>query len=414
MSNQRIWAPLCDGDLAAGMRTAVLDIASELRAITFDDPSLTGAGAAGILYSYLAQAFPDGDFAPEVEPPLNTAIDLVERTPLPLWLYSGLCGFAWSLEHAYPAALEANDDDPNLEIDNVLYNALSQSPWPGDYDLMRGLVGLGVYALERAPREGAIRCMHRIIDRLAEKAEEREDGITWWTSPQFMGAGAKFHPDGVHTLGVAHGVPGAIGMLGRACLLPEVARRARPLLEGAVAWLLRQRLPPSSPSSFAYVAEGASKPARSAWCYGDPGIAATLLLASRAIGNEAWERVAIEIGIQAASRPPETAGVVDAGVCHGSAGLAHLFNRMYQATGLAPFAEAARFWFQWTLEFRQPGKGIGGFLPYKGETEPQLATGFLNGGSGIALALLGGITPIEPNWDRVLLCSIPPQNASGG
>lgn len=33
--------------------------------------------------------------------------------------------------------------------------------------------------------------------------------------------------------------------------------------------------------------------------------------------------------------------------------------------------------------------------------------GFLTGAAGIGLALLGAVSPVEPSWDRLLLCSVP-------
>ena len=100
----------------------------------------------------------------------------------------------------------------------------------------------------------------------------------------------------------------------------------------------------------------------------------------------------------------------DAGLCHGAAGLAHLFNRMFQTTGDERLAEAARFWFQWTLSFRQPGEGIAGFRSWKmdpgGETSWQTDSGLLEGAPGIGLALLAAVSPVEPAWDRVFLVSL--------
>src|SRR5258707_545491 len=44
----------------------------------------------------------------------------------------------------------------------------------------------------------------------------------------------------------------------------------------------------------------------------------------------AWEVDAVRIALRAADRPGEKSGVVDSGLCHGAAGLGHLFNRTYQ------------------------------------------------------------------------------------
>ncbi|SRR6266536_3468501 len=73
------------------------------------------------------------------------------------------------------------------------------------------------------------------------------------------------------------------------------------------------------------------------------------------------EREALAIARRADAREPEIAGVKDAGLCHGAAGLGHIFNRLFQATGEEVFREAARYWFERTLEMKRTGQGIAGF-----------------------------------------------------
>jgi hypothetical protein len=85
---------------------------------------------------------------------------------------------------------------------------------------------------------------------------------------------------------------------------------------------------------------------------------------------------------------------------------------MYHTTGEERLAEAARFWFQRTLELRQPGEGVGGFRSWGtiGEGIDNLGwrdePGFLEGAAGVGLALLGAISDVEPAWDRVLAISV--------
>jgi len=62
------------------------------------------------------------------------------------------------------------------------------------------------------------------------------------------------------------------------------------------------------------------------------------------------------------------------------------------------------------LNMRKIGQGVGGFLKLTRPTpqdpivwEPSPA--FLDGAVGVALALLAALTPIEPQWDRLLLIS---------
>jgi hypothetical protein len=103
--------------------------------------------------------------------------------------------------------------------------------------------------------------------------------------------------------------------------------------------------------------------------------------------------------------------VVDTQLCHGSAGVAHAFARLHRATGDPACADAARFWFERTLELRRPGRGLAGFRTWSYERtregewmdDPRLLTGI----AGTGLALLGAVADEEPAWDRAFLLSIP-------
>ncbi|HSK76582.1 MAG TPA: lanthionine synthetase LanC family protein, partial [Thermoanaerobaculia bacterium] len=225
-------------------------------------------------------------------------------------------------------------------------------------------------------------------------------------------------PQGNYNLGVAHGVPGIVAALAGIVAAGVAQPRAGRLLEEAVAWMLAEgKLPPGAGAVFpSHLAPGASpKPSRQAWCYGDPGIAAALLGAARQAGEPSWEREALETARSAAACSREAAGIKDAGLCHGAAGLGHLWNRLWQASGEPVFADTARAWFEWTLDFRQPGRGSAGFLARDMDDDGQPKwvedTGFLTGTAGIGLTLLGALFPIEPAWDRVLLVSIPSRRA---
>jgi hypothetical protein len=90
--------------------------------------------------------------------------------------------------------------------------------------------------------------------------------------------------------------------------------------------------------------------------------------------------------------------------------VAHIFNRIYQAEGNGRCLDAAIEWYQRAMNFREVGKGVGGFASL---TRPDLSgdpvwepnPAFLDGAAGIALAFLAAVTPIEPEWDRLLLVS---------
>src|SRR5262249_33503999 len=96
-------------------------------------------------------------------------------------------------------------------------------------------------------------------------------------------------------------------------------------------------------------------------------------------------------------------------------GLAHIFNRFYQATRDERFADASRVWFDRVIgEQRRSGEGVAGFLSYQPgpadapKTDPWVADpGILTGAAGIGLALISALGEVEPKWDRMLLVSLP-------
>jgi lantibiotic modifying enzyme len=147
-----------------------------------------------------------------------------------------------------------------------------------------------------------------------------------------------------------------------------------------------------------------------AWCYGDLGIAASLLVAARAVGEEVWEAEALAIARRAAKRTNmKEAGMLDAGICHGASGVGHLFNRLHQATGDPALGEAARYWIDKTLSLRGE-VGIAGYQMWVPTDDGkdlawQDEAGFLTGATGLGLALLAAATTVEPEWDRALQVS---------
>lgn len=407
------WHPLLSGPPADRTLEAVHEIAATL-------PSASEAGLAGgqagqaVFYAYLALHDNDEAQADRAAALLESAVETVATRPLPPTLYTGFPGVAWATEHLQGRLFEPgeDDEDPSLGIDEALLGALERSPWPGDYDLITGIVGIGVYALERLPRPTAAACLERIIERLAELAERTPEGATWFTEPERLPPWQReINPNGYYNLGVAHGIPAIIALLAGAAAGGVAG--ARPLLDDTVRWLLAHRLEPGADSCFGswfYPGQPANA-SRLAWCYGDLGIAASLLAAARAVHEPAWEREALDLALAAALRPSQTAMVRDAGLCHGAAGIGHLFNRMYQSTGEERLADAARFWLGHALEIRQPGEGIAGFRAWAaeqdGESSWRTDPSFLEGAAGIGLALLAAVSAVEPAWDRVLLVSLP-------
>lgn len=415
------WQPLLPAPLARRALAGAEEIARALVELA-PDPQLLGhpvslaSGLAGraLFFAYLDLALPGGVWGDRAAAAVERAIDAMAAAPADPSLFSGFTGLAWVLDHLRGWFFDESDD-PGEEIAAAVEKILDSS-W-AELDLLQGLTGVGVFALERLPRPGAEPCLRRVVTRLGELARQG-DGVASWPAPAggMTAEQRAWFPRGFTFTGVAHGAAGTISLLAAA---HAAGVECRPLLDRAVAWLLAQRLPPAAASVFSYetAEDGAApdaplgRPSRLAWCHGDPGIAAALLGAARRAGEPTWEREAIAVARRAAARSAAEDDVADAGLCHGSGGLLHLFNRMYQATGDPSLEAAARFWFDRTLALRRPGEGIAGFLAWdndvRGVAGWRSVPGFLTGAAGTGLALLAAATAIEPAWDRVLQVAIP-------
>jgi len=392
-------ALLLAGALAETLRPAS---AAGLR----DGPLAYGCAGLAVCHSQFALTRRDRQAADAARTHLETAVDVLATQPLTSSLYAGFPGIAWAVE-LVDGLLSSGGEDRNGDIDEALTSLLRRYPDQAPYDLAQGLTGLGVYALARWPRPAAAQCILGVVEQLARQARHDRDGVYWWTPPTWKGLQRERYQPGGVDVGVAHGMAGIVPFLARVHRLGLAQPTVRPLLEGAVRWLLAHMVDTvSGPTAPYFVADDVEPgPARSAWCYGDPGVAAVLLLAARDVGEPDWAAAATALAMGAANRPPDQSGVVDAGLCHGSAGLAHLFNRMYQMTAEPVLADAARFWVERTLELCSAAAPDRDAVLSDAAEPAWKGSGLLEGAAGVALALEAASTTAEPAWDQILLVS---------
>jgi hypothetical protein len=434
------WAPILprDGPIASTAWDTVDVIAQSILTHSYPPSSPSRRQHSkyeeSLLFGYLACALDDAMWRSRAIDSLNGAIDDVETLRRNLSLFGGLSGLGWVAEHissllgepsefSNPGDAEASagDIDVRQYIDSILLRNLRYDPWQASYDLIGGLVGFGVYLFERLPcSSGVAEGFLLILKHLETLSESTPDGITWHTDTKFLPEEQRRRtPSGYYNLGVAHGVPGVIHFLSQLATARIEERRARALLDPAVDWLFAQQRPRGSRSRFSpYITCDESSDSRLSWCYGDLGILAILLQVVSNSSSACWKDYSSELLEHCLAWPSDQAGINDAQLCHGSAGVAHIFNRLYHISGDARCRDRALYWLEQTLARRVPNAGVGGYLA---STKPDPAgapvlepsPAFLDGAIGIALSLIAALTPVEPQWDRLLLLSRTPVEEHG-
>lgn len=380
------WTPIVTDAMASEIEDVVLAIGDALRdAPDGGDPSLA-SGSAGIALALaqLAGEHSGRGYAAAARARLAAAVAGAEGGGRFL---RGVPGIAFAVLQLHPYVVV--DDGLALvrAIEGEMIDRLRRRPWHGRWDLGAGLVGWGVFAA--VPRPWSVEpLMAAILDALADVAHPDADARSWWVAPHLLAPPVRAaFPQGHADLGLAHGVAGVLAWLGR---LPARHRdRAAAIVASAHA-CLRAHAGDHMPS-FAPPHDGAR---RDAWCYGDPGLAVALASIGR-IDD------ACAIAERSAAR---SVTVADAGLCHGAAGLAHVFHRLARVTGSPALFLAARTWLGHALARRRPGHGIAGFQRWEDGWVDD--AGLLAGAAGVALALQAAVGSGRPTWDRALLLAL--------
>jgi lantibiotic modifying enzyme len=423
------WAPILEGDLRRAGRDALFDIAHCLPPPGAQDTNASlGNGDAGfaILHAYLAksglvdaaQAERHSDL---MLAHLQSSVDRLAPIAERLDLFSGFMGVAWAVNHLQALGALQEGDELCDAADQAVLGGLRNYSSSMLCELVAGLSGLGVYGLARWHRPAGRKIVGLVVQALEQSTVVHQGLRTWFHARDDLPEYALHnHPDGCFNLGLAHGVPGTLGFLARAAAYHVPG--AHDALTETTGWLFHQQRHFRNGSRFAhsFTVDPAEEPdgSRVAWCYGDLGVSAALLLSARHANRLDWETTALDLARGAAQRRREDSGVVDAGFCHGAFGNAHIFSRMYAATGERYLLEAALHWVREGLEMRKQGTGLAGFLAWwplmPNEPPRELwrpSVGLIDGICGIGLALTGLLAPVEPAWDEVFMLNLPSRNS---
>ncbi|MGP3959737.1 lanthionine synthetase C family protein [Nonomuraea sp. 3N208] len=271
-------------------------------------------------------------------------------------------------------------------------------PSLAEFDLFKGLTGLGAHLLRRQP---AGDLLAEVLVYLVRLTRPRSDGLPgWWTHEQPTGRRASATAGGHGNLSMAHGISGPLALLSLASLAGIIVDGQAEAIARICAWTdtWRQHHPagPWWPEviTLPEARTGRSRqarPLRPSWCYGTPGHVRAQQLAGLALSDPLRQRAAEQALYGCLSDPSQLALVTDLSLCHGWAGLLHTASRI-AANANSPALTARVHGLADRLT--TPGSG--------------LVRGFLTGSAGLALAATTTVT----GWDACLLLN-PPASREG-
>jgi lantibiotic modifying enzyme len=294
------------------------------------------------------------------------------------------------------------------DVEGLLHTLMIDEMKQRHYDYIHGALSKGLYFLSRV-KDPVVRAYLGNLVGVIEEVSET-DGNGGLKIPGYF-------PDSTGNeiftvnLGLAHGMPSIIWFLSKIKGHGIAGDKATYLLDGFTHYIWHHSQDTTKYlSNFPRFGGGGASPSNSrlAWCYGDLGIGIGLWQAAIGTGEKDWETKALQVLLHSTGRRDSNKnGVADAGLCHGTAGIAHIYHRMHRYTARREFKEAAHYWFDETLKMAGHTGDFAGFeyQAGKGPMGWKNVAGILTGITGIGLALISAVSRIEPAWDRALLLS---------
>jgi lantibiotic modifying enzyme len=290
------------------------------------------------------------------------------------------------------------------------------------FDVISGLSGIALYLMNRRESDEVESTLRELVRCLVELSREDQDLPRWHTPAHLLGeidaTTRRQFPNGYLNCGLAHGIPGPLGVLALAHRAGIACEGLEEAIDRMAAWLIAHRmddawginwptaiklLPPDDPAGrIASVQE--SPQAQSAWCYGSPGIARALYFAGLALGKEEYCDLAVAAIEAVLRRPWEARRVESPTFCHGVAGLLQIVLRFANDTGAPTLQAGAVALTEQLLSLYEP-ESLLGFRSMELEGKRVDQPGLLDGAPGVALVLLGVSCEIEPAWDHIFLLS---------
>ncbi|MDJ1470235.1 lanthionine synthetase C family protein [Xanthocytophaga flava] len=361
--------PIDKEELDEFIKQVEIYIATHYNHISLNSVSLVD-GSAGVLlfYAYLYQTYQQGEYFEKFSALLESSIDFLEQYPTDSSLAYGFTGLFWVIQHLINNGILQQETQQMLEplLETVIQSCKSDYE-TGNFDLLVGLIGKGVYFMEGyylTENKNALEQTVYYLSQLASSipyVASKNTSIAYlknqseYTAKPHTAKGQAAKPEHFSVnLGMAHGVPSIISFLSKVHQKGIATSLCRNLVDSEIQALLANQSPRGI--SLFPINSNSTAESRLAWCHGDLGPALSLFHAGLAFNNQSWTDSGIEIALLASKRTINNSGIImhpnmsvyDTGFCHGTSGVAHIFHRFYQSTGLDEFSKCALYWLDHT------------------------------------------------------------------
>lgn len=320
----------------------------------------------------------------------------------------GMAGIAWMIHHLKATQLPWLEVSGVFEfLDEAIYKAMMAEIRSGHFDYLHGALGMALYFLRDPQNENCRQVLSELIQELDNQAEKMSDGSMKWPS---MLDHENNHIG--YNLSLSHGLASIIIIVSQIRQIGVEISVCDKVIHGSMLYLDKQKLDTdkylSCYPSWAIESSQYLQHSRLAWCYGDPGIGLAYCEAGRSNPAAEFYQKGMDILEHSGKRREVEENLVrDAGICHGAAGLAMMYNYWYQKSARVEFREAAMHWLDVCLNMAFHTNGPAGYRAKRAKEfgDWEDVHGLLEGVAGIGLVMLSFLSNEDPSWMKAFLLS---------
>jgi lantibiotic modifying enzyme len=257
-------------------------------------------------------------------------------------LYSGSTGYILVLDDICTWEPRVRDlwktmsESHRWQVEQIVRHAIPPELGAWSYDLIDGPSGvlLSLISCDGQNRREESRLKVALVERLALLLDSQLDGMPRARIDPSCYLPMQDHlrlsfPNGYVDLGLAHGIPGVLAALSAASQAGHDSASLRSALRNGNDWVWSQAFKDNYGENWASGVDVTDpkkiqKAARSAWCYGAPGVALALIQTALALDDcDSLDRARLALAASE-TRSKSQFGAASATLCHGVAGIVAL------------------------------------------------------------------------------------------
>ncbi len=319
----------------------------------------------------------------------------------------GASGVMWLIDYyRKEKAFSMNFEEFLLHFDKKLESRLDEYAY--NIDPMHGLLGISNYLFQRE-NDYANKSLCKMLQILNKRKNENNNTTFWESGVDSTNKNIERHVN----FGYAHGIPAILTFLSKLIKRNINLKLSQKLFSSTYKYFI-QYYNDTEPTYFPSHVQNdlIRKNQRIAYCYGDLSISCGLAIVGKNCGSieitKLAKKCALNIATLSIDRKEEFS---DIGLCHGAAGNAFMFSKLYKTFGNKILKKASILQFENLTYLKKENVEIAGFqsLNFNDETQmfsKKVDASFINGTTGIGLSILSHLNSRKKNnWDSILYLS---------